>query len=105
MISGSLEQVEEDPLLAHWLFHSCLFVLGHCLFAPKERNTSFFEPRLSWDECANKHTRRGTLRVRLRMERDSFDVLVETIRADLVVNELMAKPRGGISSNRRGDTG
>ena len=78
------------------LFHFLL--LSVCLFwrvLPKERNPSFFEQRLNWAEYRDKHEQRGTFKCRLRMSPTSFYKLLELIKDELLVNETMAKPRGG----------
>lgn len=72
-----------------------LLLSGCYLFYPHPRNPSFFEQRIRWEDYAEKHTRRGSFAIRLRMERDSFEKLLLMIKDDLVVNEMMAKPRGG----------
>ena len=72
-----------------------LFVYGCWLFTPEHRNPSFFDQRVCWDQYCKKHTSKNTFNVRLRMSKQSFDKLLGYIRHDLIVNEMMAEPRGG----------
>ena len=72
-----------------------IFMYGCWVFLPFQRNPSFFEQRICWDKYCDKHTRKKTFKVRLRMHKKSFDKLLGYIRHDLIVNEVMAKPRGG----------
>jgi hypothetical protein len=72
-----------------------LFVAGCYLFTPEKREPSFFDQRLCWESYVAKHSRRGTLDIRLRMREESFNKLLSYICHDLIVNETMAKRRGG----------
>ena len=62
---------------------------------PTQRGPSVFEQRLQWEQYASKHCVRGTFERRVRMQRVSFDKLVEKIRAPLSVNPEQASNRGG----------
>lgn len=72
-----------------------MLVLGFAAFFSPPRNPSVFQQRCCWDECTDLHSKRRTLKRRLRMSHESFDRLLALICEDLVVNELMAGPRGG----------
>jgi len=80
---------------ASFFVHMMTFAVGvfHCI--PHVRNPSIVEQRLIWSDCEKRNTRRGAFRRAVRMEKHSFDKLVESIRSDLVVDKTMAKSRGG----------
>jgi hypothetical protein len=58
-------------------------------------NSSFFDQHLCCDKYCEKHTSRGSFKIRLRMHKHSFDKLLLYGHQDLLVNETIAKPRGG----------
>jgi DDE superfamily endonuclease len=91
-----LDEFDQELLHLQALFHLICFCYGCYLFYPHQREPSFFEQRIRWQQYADKHTRRGTFAIRLRMERASFDKLLSYLRHEILVNELMAKPRGGM---------
>jgi hypothetical protein len=53
--------MEDEMMVLKVAFHFML--LSICLFykriLPKEHNPSFFEQRLNWEECRDKHEQRG----------------------------------------------
>lgn len=59
------------------------------------RSASFFEQRLCWVAYCQRHVARGTFKRRLRMEKESFDILLSHVHNFLLVNEEKAKIRGG----------
>jgi len=61
-----------------------------------ERNPSVFDQRLAWANCCDKHVQRGTFERRLRMKKESFDILLSFVHGCLAVNEMIASLRGGI---------
>lgn len=84
-------QLQQVQLLLH-LIGVAVAVL---LLVPEERGSSFFDQRLAWDEYCERHSQRGTFRIRMRMERASFDQLLGFIHEDLLVSETTyAKRRG-----------
>jgi hypothetical protein len=60
-----------------------------------ERRSASYEQRLAWEDYCQRHHERGTLARRLRMQKHSFDKLVELLEADLLVDESFAELRGG----------
>ena len=62
---------------------------------PQSRKVSVYAQRLYWKEYCELHVMRGTFMRRLRMSKESFDKLLDTIRARLVVCEMNANRRGG----------
>ena len=72
-----LEQHNELLFLAS--YQLMIFAMGCWLFSPDNRNPSFFEQRLTWENYATRHNRRGTFKIRLRMSKQSFDKLLEYI--------------------------
>ena len=61
----------------------------------ESRNPTVAYQRLCWDEYCSTHIARGTFKQRLRMEKESFDLLLSYIYEWLLVNEQMANLRGG----------
>ena len=59
------------------------------------RNPTVAYQRMCWDEYCQTHVARGTFKRRLRMEKESFDILLGYIFQWLLVNEQMADLRGG----------
>lgn len=77
---------------------ACQIVLLSCacwLFFPNPRGPSFFEQRLCWENCCDKHSGHRTLKIRIRMDLDSFNESLACVCTDLVVNEVMTGHRGG----------
>ena len=54
------------------------------------RNPTVAYQRMCWDEYCQTHVARGTFKRRLRMEKESFDILLGYIFQWLLVNEQMA---------------
>jgi DDE superfamily endonuclease len=92
-MDGAWDAFDDDDGLA--FFHLILMVYGARMFTPENRHPSFFDQRLCWELYLEKHKRKNTLNVRLRMSNESFDRLLGYIRHELLVNETMAKQRGG----------
>jgi hypothetical protein len=86
---------DDDELLGYFSLIHFSLIYGCWLFTPQKRNPSFFEQRVCWEAYCEKHLRRGTLSIRLRMDQQSFVKLLNYIQHDLMVNEVMAQPRGG----------
>jgi len=80
---------------ASFFVHMMMFTVGVFYCIPHVRNPSIVEQRLIWSDYEKRNMRRGTFRRAMRMEKHSFDKLVELIRSDLVVDKTMAKLRGG----------
>ena len=59
------------------------------------RNASIPQQRLVWDIYCKRHVAAGTFKRRLRMEKESFDILLGFVYQWLLVNEQMADLRGG----------
>ena len=93
-ISTAVEAIF-DSYEAYLLLQLFLFSYGCHYSTTDTRNPSIFQQRCSWDSYTNLHGARGTLKRRLRMDHDSFDRLLAIIYDDLVIDELMAQPRGG----------
>ena len=73
-----------------------LLAAGLMMFPQKkDRNPSVFEQRLHWEAYCMKHTTRGTFMRRLRMSKQSFNLLLSYLWDFLMVNESQAKIRGG----------
>jgi hypothetical protein len=91
------EDEDEALVLQHMqvLLHVLVIAASVLLVLPEERGGSLFDQRLAWDEYCERHTVRGTFRIRMRMERGSFDKLLGYIREELLVNETYARRRGG----------
>lgn len=91
------EDGKDELLLQHLqlLLHLALAASMLLLYMPEERGNSFFEQRLVWADYCERHTERGTFRIRMRMERQSFDKLLCFLQEDLLVSETYAKKRGG----------
>jgi DDE superfamily endonuclease len=79
------------------LMHMFLLAVGvYVLFPPKaRRNSPIYEQRMCWEAYCEKHVQRWTFKQRLRMSKQSFDLLLSYVRHYLVVNEEMANMRGG----------
>lgn len=90
-VADALFSAEVDDEL---LLHLFLLSFGCLLYFPEKRNPSVFQQRCCWESYTELHMRRGTLDRRLRMSKESFDQLLEYIKDDLAVDELMARPRG-----------
>jgi DDE superfamily endonuclease len=95
-----LEELEEVEELM--FFHFVVFITGVVAFFPglffvirTTRNASQYDQRLQWDAYCNRHVARGTFHRRLRMSKASFDTLLSYVYHDLLVDEEMAKLRGG----------
>jgi hypothetical protein len=89
------DEEEELLLLQLLLLHACVVAVIVVLSLPEDRGDSLYDQRLIWENYAHKHTVRGTFRIRMRMERSSFDKLLGYIREDLLVSETHAFKRGG----------
>ena len=92
------DDIDEEELMMmqlHLLQQMCILSLCVVLIVPEERGNSMYDQRFAWEEYCEKHSQRGTFRIRLRMERPSFDKLLSHIREDLVVSEMHASFRGG----------
>jgi hypothetical protein len=92
------DDAEEYELLLQLnllLLQLAVVAVGAVFCFPDERAASFFEQRLAWNEYCNRHTERGTFRIRMRMERPSFDKLLHLVHDDLLVSETFAVRRGG----------
>jgi hypothetical protein len=61
----------------------------------KTRNPSIAVQCLHWKQYWKRHVARGAFKRRLRMEKESFDLLLSYIYEWLLVNEQMANLRGG----------
>lgn len=72
-----------------------LLTVGVLMLMPESRNPSFFEQRLAWERYSERHSRRGTFKIRMRMKLSSFNKLLEWIYDSLLVSETHAKRRGG----------
>ena len=73
-----------------------LLAAGLMMFPQKkDRNPSVFEQRLHWEAYCMKHTTRGTFMRRLRMSKQSFDLLLSYLWDFLMVNESQARIQGG----------
>jgi DDE superfamily endonuclease len=91
----TINAIFDDNQEANLALQVCLLTYACWLFFPHPRGASFFEQRLSWERYCSKHTKRGTLKRRIRMEKDSFDKLLSYIYDELIVKEVMANNRGG----------
>ena len=88
---------EEDSAMAaaSIFIHMMIFTIGIYYCMPHVRNPSCAEQRLIWSDYENRNIRRGTFRRALRMEKHSFDRLVDMVRLKLSVDRTMAQLRGG----------
>jgi len=84
-----------DDMQVQMLMQLMLLTIGCCLFLPEKRNPPLFQQRCCWDNCAELHDRRGSLKRRIRMSHESFDKLLALTCDDSLVREALAKPRGG----------
>ena len=97
MNSGLME--EEDGQLPVLAILQVLLIAASAAYiskrARKSRNPSIAQQRLSWEKYCRQHVVAGTFKRRLRMEKESFDLLLSYIFQWLLVNEQMADLRGG----------
>lgn len=84
----------DDAAAAH-VMQACMLSYACFLLFPSSRGPSFFEQRLAWDRYVEKHSKRGTLKRRIRMSRSSFAKLLRLIYHRMIVEELFACSRGG----------
>jgi DDE superfamily endonuclease len=87
---GGVSQFEGFVLL--YLF---VVSLGAMFFVNEKRGPSNEYQRLKWKEYCKKHLGRGTFKRRLRMEKESFHILLSYVYHDLLVKEQYAGLRGG----------
>jgi DDE superfamily endonuclease len=100
---------EEEPLLSderpnEHLTAQLLLLSSLCMEEEddegetREQNTwnpSIAVQRLHWKQYWKRHVTRGTFKRRLRMKKESFDLLLSYIYKWLLVNEQMANLQGG----------
>jgi DDE superfamily endonuclease len=91
------EDEEEDHVMLVAFLHLLLMWTAavFMLLPGDERRSALYEQRLAWEEYCLRHHERNTLGRRLRMQKHSFDKLVQLLEADLLVDENFAELRGG----------
>jgi len=88
---------KEDLVMAaaSFFLHMMIFTIGFWCCIPHVHNPPSVEQRLIWSDYEKRNIRRGTFRRALRMEKHSFDNLVNLVQHTLSVDASMAKLRRG----------
>lgn len=86
-VFGGSERAVAELQVLQMLQVACLAAVG----MKARMSAALFKQRLCWWAHSQCHVARGTFEQRLRMEKESFNLLLSCVHTFLVVNEQKAK--------------